>query len=149
MVFVAAQYLEAVEKKRAVFRAVFSEMKKLSEKKPEATLRKTKVTVVNRILTDVKECLSDEEDAKYLDFLEDEQLPQYSDVVLIMSQYDAALTKFRRRYYGRDAYGQEGWFVKMRSGKPAVAATVRTSRVAATRTAAPQPGLPHTRAVIG
>jgi hypothetical protein len=95
-----------------VFRAVVLEMKELSKKKPEATLNKVKVKMINRIFTDIKQCLKDEEDAKYLELLEVDHLPQYSDVVLIMSQYDAALTKFRRRYYGRNADGQEGWLVR-------------------------------------
>lgn len=93
--------------------ALFEEIQTLSKKKPEATLNTGKVKLINRLLTDIKEILKNEPGNKYLDMLEDDNLPQYSDVVLILSQYSAAMIAFREKYYGWDSYKSEhGWFVE-------------------------------------
>ena len=81
-----------------VFRGLFYEMRELSKKKPEATLSKSKVKILNRILSDIKGILEEEPEGKYLDLLDDETLPQNSDAVLVMVQYDRALDAFRDRY---------------------------------------------------
>jgi hypothetical protein len=92
--------------------ALYTEIQELSKKKPEATLSKSKVILINRLLTDVKGLLSDEPEIKYLDLLDDESLPQFSDVVLVLSQYSAALNRFRRMYFGWDANShKDRWFV--------------------------------------
>jgi hypothetical protein len=92
--------------------AMYTEIQELSKKKPEATLNQSKVKLINRLLADVKELLSDEPDVKYLDLLDDESLPQFSDVVLMLSQYSAALRGFRETYFGRDDNGAQRWFVE-------------------------------------
>jgi hypothetical protein len=79
--------------------AMLEELRKFALKKPEATLSKQKVSIVNRLLADLKELLTDEPNSKYLDLLTDDDLPQYSDVVLILSQYEAAMRAFRERHY--------------------------------------------------
>ncbi len=82
--------------------AMNRELSELSKKKPEGTLTKSKVSIVNRLLYDVRQALKDEENFKYLDLLSDEDLPQHSDAVLILSQYVAAMNAFEDRYKGRD-----------------------------------------------
>ena len=37
--------------------------------------------------------------ARYLDLLDDKQLPQNSDAVLVMVQHESALAAFEQRYY--------------------------------------------------
>ena len=69
-------------------------------KKPAETLSESKVKFINRILTDIQAFMSDEPENRYLDLLDDETLPQYSDAILILSQYEGALSGFRSRYYG-------------------------------------------------
>jgi hypothetical protein len=81
-----------------LLRAMQDELKELAKKKPEATLSKTKVAFINRLLVDLKELFGDEPTSKYLDVLNDEDLPQYSDVVLVMSQYRGALDAFRKAH---------------------------------------------------
>ena len=82
-----------------VFEGLLREMRELSKKKPDATLSKNKVQILNRILTDISAVLDDEPEAKYLDLLDDEQLPQNSDAVLVMVQHETALAAFEKRYY--------------------------------------------------
>ncbi len=74
------------------------ELRELAKKKPEATLNKNKVKIINRLLVDMQGILQDEVDSKYLDLLDEESLPQYSDVVLILSQFSAAMERFKQRY---------------------------------------------------
>ena len=80
--------------------ALYEEIQALSKKKHDGTSNQSKVQLINRLLVDIKELLKDEPDNKYLDLISDEDLPQYSDVVLILSQYSASLNKFEDKYYG-------------------------------------------------
>jgi hypothetical protein len=83
-----------------VFTGLFKELKELAKKKPEATLSASKVKIINRVLVDVRDCLQGEPEHKYLDLLDDETLPQYSDAILILSQHQGALKAFRARCFG-------------------------------------------------
>ena len=93
--------------------SLYKEIQILSKKKPDGTLNQHKVKLINRLLSDIKTMLSDEADSKYLDLVNDEDLPQYSDVVIILSQYSAAMDKFNHRYYGWDNINSENrWFIR-------------------------------------
>ena len=83
---------------RDVFDGLFREIRELSKKKPDTTLTKNKVKILNRVLTDVQGILKKEPEGKYLDLLDDDDLPQNSDAVLVMVQYDKALDAFHNRY---------------------------------------------------
>ena len=89
----------AYEASSDVFGGLMREMRELSQKKPEATLSKGKVAILNRILADIRAVLRDEPEAKYLDPLDDDELPQNSDAVLVMVQYQTALAAYHKRYY--------------------------------------------------
>lgn len=82
------------------FEHLVVEVKALGMKKPSETLSASKVKFINRILIDIQTVTEGEPEAKYLDLLDDEALPQYSDAILILSQYQGALKTFRERYYG-------------------------------------------------
>lgn len=81
----------------------------LAKKKPDATLNRLKVQAVNRLLTDLREVLKNEPTFKYLDLLSDEDLPQYSDVTVMLGQYVAAMESFRkaRQYYDHETSSME------------------------------------------
>lgn len=83
------------------------EFKELSKKRPEGALSKPKIRVVNRLLTTCREVLQDEESLKFLDLLDVDEMPQNSDVILMLSQYVAAMDGFRGSHY--DAIS--GWFI--------------------------------------
>ena len=93
--------------------SLYKEIQILSKKKPDGTLNQYKVKIINRLLSDIKTMLSGETDSKYLDLVNDEDLPQYSDVVIILSQYSAAMDKFRHKYYGRNYISEDlHWFIR-------------------------------------
>lgn len=105
---------EKVEKYRAareVFSGLLSEMRELSKKKSEATLSKGKVKILNRVLEDLKEVLEDEAEAKYIDILDEDDLPQNSDAVLVMVQYEKALKAFSIRYRSYDREKHKHYWV--------------------------------------
>jgi hypothetical protein len=81
-----------------VFGAILNEVRELSRKKPDATLSKNKVKLINNVLSDLMSILKGEPEEKYLQILEDDDLPQVSDALMMMVQFDAALSSFRERY---------------------------------------------------
>jgi hypothetical protein len=78
-----------------LLKAMFQQFIELSKKKAEGALNKSKVAMVNRLLEKCRDVLADEMTLQFLDLLDTEQLPQNSDVVLVLSQYDSAMKQFR------------------------------------------------------
>lgn len=91
-----------------IFEGLLKEVRELSKKKPEATMSAGKVKLINRVLTDLLTILKDEPAGKYLDELDDDALPQMSDAVLTMVQFETALTSFRVRYR-KYVYNEHYW----------------------------------------
>jgi hypothetical protein len=82
-----------------VFTALLREVRELSKKKPDATMSPSKVKLINAVLDDLLTIVRDDPEGKYLQRLEDDDLPQVSDALLMMAQFDAALDAFKRRYF--------------------------------------------------
>ena len=82
----------------------------LSKKKSDGQLNKMKIKMVNRVLGPLNELLKSESSHKFLDTLSEDDMPTDSDVVLIISQYEKALSNFRDKYFiidinYKDKYG--------------------------------------------
>ena len=93
-----------------IFASLLREVKELSKKKPDATMSASKVKIVNRVLQNLLMVLKGEPDAKYLEALDDDDLPQVSDAVLVMVQFESALDSFNDRYYQHlTRYGDYEW----------------------------------------
>jgi hypothetical protein len=88
--------------------SMYNEFQELSKKKPQEVLSLGKVKVVNRVLSPILELLDGEPTRAFLDMLDDDELPQNSDVVLMLGQVQAAMTSFRGRYYD----SRTGWHVQ-------------------------------------
>lgn len=111
--YVSRERADAYDAVISVFTELFKELKDLGKKKPDATLSTSKVKMLNRVLTDVAACLEGAPDHKYLELLDDEALPQYSDAILMLSQYDGALKAFRERHYGyQPQLSDHAWFIQ-------------------------------------
>ena len=76
----------------------------LSKKNPNVQLNLMKVKMVNRVLEPLNEILKHEPSHKFLDILSEDDMPTNSDVVLIISQYETAISEFRGKYYIEDKY---------------------------------------------
>ena len=83
------------------------EMEEFSKKKPDGALNKLKVKMINRILEQVKDILSSEPTAEFLDLLDDETLPSNSDAVLIIGQFKSAIDQFNNKYKYSDSTGSD------------------------------------------
>jgi len=91
--------------------AMYAEFKELSKKKPDSAVSKSKIKITNRLLERVRIVLSDEESIDFLDLLDEDDVPQASDVTLILSQYVAAMKAFHSKYYGWNG-SENDWFIK-------------------------------------
>lgn len=78
--------------------AMYEEFQELSKKKPQDVLSKSKVNLVNRMLSPVLELLGKEPSRAFLNLLDEDDLPENSDVVLMLGQAIAAMKSFRVRY---------------------------------------------------
>lgn len=95
----------------------FVEMKEFSKKKPDELLNKFKVKSLNRILSPIKDVLKNEPTADFLDLLDEDTIPSYSDAVLIIAQFQAAMKQFKSTYFGRaEMYKDHRWFTKENPG---------------------------------
>lgn len=91
--------------------AMYEEFKELSKKKPESAVSKSKLLIANRLLEKIREVLATEESIQFLDLLNEDDVPQVSDVTLIFSQYVAAMQAFKSTYHGWDG-SEHVWFTK-------------------------------------
>ena len=96
-----------------IFAALLTEVKVLSNKKPEATMSAGKVKIINQVLDDLYVFLKSEPTGKYLSLLDDKALPQMSDAVLVMVQFETAVNAFRERYRKEvDGVGDDYWITE-------------------------------------
>lgn len=94
-----------------LLKAMYTEFKELAKKKPEAAVSKSKIKLINRLLEKINIILKDEKSIEFLDMLEEDDIPQISDVTLILSQYVAAMAAFQQSHYGWDGK-DNNWFIK-------------------------------------
>jgi len=88
------------------------EFQELSRKKPDGALNNRKVEIVNRLLRDIHQILDGEPTREYLDLLDEDDLPQNSDVNLILSQTVAAMVTFKGKYRGGSMMGDPEWAIE-------------------------------------
>ena len=91
--------VKTYEAAKGVFTALLDEVRELSRKKPEATLSASKVKLINALLVDLLTFLEKEPEGKYLHALDDSALSQTSDALMMMVQFEAALSAYKKRYY--------------------------------------------------
>jgi len=77
-----------------LLQSMLVEMKELAKKKQDAPVNQIKVRMVNRLLGDVRAVVAQEPELAYLDMLDEESLPEYSDSVIVLSQYLTAMERF-------------------------------------------------------
>lgn len=91
--------------------SALSEMREFAKKKQDGIVSAMKIRILNRLLTDIREVLAQEESLNFLDVLSEEQLPQNSDAVIVLGQYRAALDSFEKRHHRTVDY-KRTWFTK-------------------------------------
>ena len=86
----------------------------LSKKKADGQLNETKIKMVNRVLEPLKELFVKEKSHSFLDTVDEDAIPTYSDVVLIISQFETAIQEFENNYYLKDVYLSSDYSTKRR-----------------------------------
>ena len=94
--------VESYEVAMPLLNAIYDEFKAFSKKKPDGALSKNKIAVVNRLLEKCRAVLQSEPSFEFLDLFDEDDLPQNSDVVLMLSQYVAAMQLFKEAYWRWD-----------------------------------------------
>ncbi len=101
--------------------SVTKDVIEFSKKKPNENLNEYKVKLINKILFQIKDFLSGEQTVEFLEILDAETLPTYSDAVLTMGQFLVAMKQFKNKHYGfneeEDDLAEDGehnyrWFTK-------------------------------------
>lgn len=105
------EHVATYKSSHEIFIGLIREVRELSRKKPEATMSAGKVKIVNRVLDDLLSFLKDGPEGKYLEVLDTQALPQVSDAVLAMVQFETALEKFRGRHL-RNVHGRTYWITE-------------------------------------
>ena len=83
-----------------ILNALLDEVKELSKKKQDETLNKLKVDMINKVLTEIRtQVLQDEPILPFLHLLDSETLPSNSDAVLVLAQYKAGLSQLQTKIY--------------------------------------------------
>lgn len=98
--------------------AAHREMTELSKKKQDGIVNTLKIKMLNRLLSELSKIIESDPSHAFVDMLDEEALPQNSDAVLILSQWQAALKQYKDRHHGRDkATHQLRWFTAENPGE--------------------------------
>lgn len=100
--------------------SMHSDIRELSRKNQNTPLSKSRIEIVNRLLTDTKTLLADEPTAQYLPTMDEATIPQNADALIILGQFMAAMDQFRKKYTYFDD-DEELTFWRIRGGSDVVA----------------------------
>lgn len=89
---------EKLELASPILTAVVNEMRELSKKKQDGLVSPLKIRSINRVLEDIKSGLANDPSVRYLDMLDEDELPQNSDAVLVLTQWEAAVKQFKDKH---------------------------------------------------
>jgi|HubBroStandDraft_6_1064221.scaffolds.fasta_scaffold717639_2 hypothetical protein len=106
---------ETLELVSPLLTAVVAEMRELSKRKQDGILSVLKVRSINRLLEDVESTLADDPSTRYLDLLDEDELPQNSDAVLILTQWEAAVNQYKAKHQEYDSLAG-GWVWNLADG---------------------------------
>jgi hypothetical protein len=107
---------ETLELVSPILTAVVAEMRELSKKKQDGILSVLKVRSINRLLEDVNSALADDPSTRYLDLLDEDELPQNSDAVLILTQWEAAVKQYKSKHQEYDNLDALEWIWNLADG---------------------------------
>lgn len=91
--------------------AAHREMTELSKKKQDGVVNALKIKMLNRLLGELSKVIEKDPSHAFVDMLDEDTLPQNSDAVLVLSQWQAALKQYKGRHYGFDpSKSEHRWF---------------------------------------
>ncbi len=111
-IYITSKNVSDFEMLEPLLEELFNEIKELSKKKQDSVLNKFKVSMINKILVQIKVLLSSESTNQFLELLDEDSLPNNSDAVLVLSQFKSSMKQYKRKYYMVDEYEEWNWLVK-------------------------------------
>jgi len=103
------QQVAIYERLVPMLQAAHHEMSELSKKKPDGIVNTLKIRTINRLLIELRKLLASDPCRDFIEPLDEETLPQNSDVVLLLSQWQAALFQYEGRYRRSGNKGLPQW----------------------------------------
>jgi hypothetical protein len=103
------QQVTIYERLVPMLQAAHHEMSELSKKKPDGIVNALKIRNINRLLIELRKLLENDPCRDFIELLDEETLPQNSDAVLLLSQWQAALMQYQRRYYRSEGNDSSHW----------------------------------------
>ena len=89
------------------------DMKEYAKKKPNEPINTYKVKKINKLLIEVKKLLENETTIDYLEILDEDILPSFSDTDIEVGQFNAAMDRYKKEHFGYDSYSlKDRWFTK-------------------------------------
>jgi hypothetical protein len=82
--------------------SLYLEIKDLSKKKPDGIVTPYKLRLVNKTLSDIKQLLPVDPALSHVDVFSEDDLPQYSDLILVLGQFQAVRARFKAKFYRYD-----------------------------------------------
>jgi hypothetical protein len=90
--------------------STFIQIKEFAKRKPAEGLNQIKIASLNRILSPIKELMKSEPSHPFLDLLDEDPIPTYSDAVVTLAQFQAAMEYFKSIYFGSTSViGSPSW----------------------------------------
>ena len=105
---------------RPMLQAAHHEMSELSKKKPDGIVNDLKIRVINRLLIELRKLLENDPSRDFIELLDEESLPNNSDVVMQLSQWQSALAQYADRFYLPVGSGLRQWITVENPGPYAV-----------------------------
>jgi hypothetical protein len=103
------QEVTTYERLVPMLHAAQHEMSELSKKRPDGIVNTLKIRIINRLLVELRKLLENDPSRDFVELLDEETLPQNSDVVLLLSQWQSALAQYRYRYHPSGQKGSSQW----------------------------------------
>lgn len=82
--------------------SLYEEISKVSSKKHDSLVSSYKIKLINKTLEGIKELIRDDPAIVDLDLLSDSDIPQFSDVAMLLGQFASAVDRFQSKFYRHD-----------------------------------------------
>ena len=105
----SAEEVQDFERLEQQVHSMLTEVSELSKKKPNDGLNKFKLKLVNVLLERMNKVLGSQKPFTDFETFDEDDLPTNSDVVVVLSQYAAAIFQFRVENTNSDSIGRWYW----------------------------------------
>lgn len=92
--------------------SLYLEISKVSSKKHDALVSAYKIRVINKTLQGIKDIMGEDPAINDLDVLAEDEIPQFSDVVMLLGQFRTAMDRFEQNFYQSEGGYSKRWMTQ-------------------------------------